>query len=116
MKRTAFVLLPACLCLAGLLLAATPDGPALAVQPGPNQAAPAPASAVNAQFIAARCTGCHGLDKTCRKLGKKDRDAWLRTVKRMAEARGADIAPFDAARLADYLTVPEPDLGAACGN
>ncbi|MGE4293124.1 MAG: hypothetical protein AB7E32_13060 [Desulfovibrio sp.] len=92
------------------LVAAWKVPPASAVQP-------AEASfAVNAQFVVARCGHCHGLDKTCAKLGKKDQDAWLRTVKRMVEAHGTDIVPATANDVAAYLAGPDAALTELCGN
>lgn len=112
MKR----IIPLCLLFIGaaaalLAVAALgPVRPAFAVQPVSGT------EVVNAQFIAARCGDCHAMDKTCSKLGKKDWNAWMGTVKRMVETRAADISPASAKEVADYLSQPDPALNQLCGK
>ncbi|WP_022661825.1 hypothetical protein [Paucidesulfovibrio longus] len=112
MKR----IIPSCLLFFGAaaallaVAALAPARSAFAVQPVSGT------EVVNAQFIAARCGDCHAMDKTCSKLGKKDRNAWLGTVKRMVETRGADISPATAKGVADFLFQPDPALNQLCGK
>jgi mono/diheme cytochrome c family protein len=81
-----------------------------AVQP----AADVDTMVVDAAFIAERCVGCHGLDKTCRKLDRKDMAAWKRTVKRMVDVRNTDISPATVADVAAYLAGADEEMRRQC--
>lgn len=55
-----------------------------------------------AALIASSCTRCHGMDKICKKLGKKDRKNWDKTVTRMIK-KGADLPVENKGLVVDYL-------------
>jgi hypothetical protein len=65
------------------------------------------------EIIIASCTACHDTRRICDNLGKKDRDAWEKTVTRMVE-KGADVSKENIPAVVDYLTSLKPGSAPVC--
>lgn len=59
------------------------------------------------------CTVCHGSQRICDSLGRKDRKEWDKTVKRMID-HGANLSPQDVPSVVDYLTGLKPGSKPVC--
>jgi len=66
-----------------------------------------------AGIVTKSCSNCHGIDKVCSKLGRKDKNAWTRTVYGMKQA-GARIDENDIPMLAEYLAGLKPGSKQVC--
>jgi hypothetical protein len=54
-------------------------------------------------MVMTACTACHGTQKICDVLGKKDKDAWTQTVNRMV-GKGAALDKDSVSPVVDFLT------------
>lgn len=60
-----------------------------------------------------KCSVCHNTERICEDLGKMDRKAWEKTIKRMI-GHGADVTPQDVPAVADYLAGLKPGTKPVC--
>jgi mono/diheme cytochrome c family protein len=54
------------------------------------------------QLTLNKCGSCHGVDKFCKHLGKKDAASWTKTVDAMIK-KGAKINDQEKKTIAEYL-------------
>ncbi len=66
------------------------------------------------ETLKSSCTSCHGMGRTCAKVGKADKAQWLEILERM-NRHGAGVEAGAMDGLADYLAVPSDELKGECG-
>nr|MBF0221662.1 hypothetical protein [Desulfobulbaceae bacterium] len=59
------------------------------------------------------CISCHNENRSCQKLGKKDKARWKRTIDRMMK-RGSKLSPADQETLLDCLADESADIVQMC--
>jgi len=64
-------------------------------------------------MVLTACAKCHGIDKVCKKLGKKTLKEWDRTVSRMIK-KGADIPGDKKDTVIEYLFSLDPESKPVC--
>jgi hypothetical protein len=64
-------------------------------------------------MVKTACTACHDTQRICDALGNKDKDAWVRTVNRMA-GKGAAIDKNSVPQVVDFLSSLKPGSQPIC--
>ncbi len=65
------------------------------------------------ELMNTKCTGCHYSNRICKKLTKKSKRKWIRTVKNMVR-HGAKISKDELKEIVTCLTGPSPGITAWC--
>ncbi len=100
--KTGFELWIGLLMIAGLLaLITTPYSYAGADQKNPGD------------IVMKACSACHDTGKVCNGLGKKNSEAWLKTIDRMVK-KGAAVDKTDIPLVVDYLAGLAPGSKPVC--
>ncbi len=60
-----------------------------------------------------KCTTCHNLGRICRKLGKKNKSKWAKTIKRMVH-HGAPLNKNEVKELATCLAEENASVKGVC--
>ncbi|MBI5559630.1 MAG: hypothetical protein HY885_18560 [Deltaproteobacteria bacterium] len=63
--------------------------------------------------LQSRCTGCHDVDRICRKLGRKSRQRWVDTIERMVK-HGTELLYEEKITLVDCLDLREEGVLDVC--
>jgi hypothetical protein len=64
-------------------------------------------------LVMTACTKCHDTNKICKKIGKKSREKWDKTVSRMIK-KGAELPEDKKDLVIDYLLSLEPGSKPVC--
>jgi len=66
-----------------------------------------------AALVERKCTDCHQISRVCKKVGKKSRTRWKRTIKRMVR-HGTSLGKDEFNTILNCLLKPGDDVRAMC--